>query len=143
MKIYIRQISEEDAPAIVDLSHQLGYELLPQQALNNCKAILENKDHDAFVAVHENTVIGWIGVTHAIMLESQPFCEIHGLVVDEKFRNAGVGKMLINKAKQWGKEKGNRTLKLRCNIKRTETHLFYQHLGFKEVKQQKVFEIMI
>ena len=66
-----------------------------------------------------------------------PHCEINGLVIDEKYRGKGVGKLLIEKVKQWAKEKGNDTLSLHCNVKRTGAHLFYEHLGFKEIKQQK------
>jgi len=143
MQIYIRQISPTDAEAVTNLSHQLGYPLPVDQILQNISAILATRDHDVYVAVHDDRIIGWIGVCHTIMLESQPYCEINGLVVDEEWRGKGVGKLLIEKAKQWGKERGNDKLKLRCNVIRTETHLFYQHLGFKEVKQQKNFEIDI
>jgi GNAT superfamily N-acetyltransferase len=136
MEIFIRRISKEDTAAITALSHQLGYPLSVDQTLQNINAVIENKDHDAFVAVHENNVIGWIGVAQAIQIEMLPYCEIRGLVVDNKYRKLGVGKMLIEKAKQWAKEKGNDKLRLRCNVKRTEAHLFYQHLGFKETKQQ-------
>jgi GNAT superfamily N-acetyltransferase len=104
---------------------------------------MKNKDHDAFVAVHENNVIGWIGVARAIQIEMLSYCEIRGLVVDDKYRKLGVGKTLIENAKQWAKEKGNNKLRLRCNVIRTEAHLFYQHLGFKEIKEQKVFEMEI
>ena len=128
-------MSESDASAITILSQQLGYPLSEKQILQNIKAVLENADHDAFVAVHENKIAGWIGITQAIMVEVPPYCEINGLVVDENYRGNGVGKLLIEKAKQWGKEKGNDKLKLRCNVKRMETHLFYQHLGFIETKQ--------
>jgi GNAT superfamily N-acetyltransferase len=143
MKISIRQISIDDATAIVGLSHQLGYPITVSETTKNISAILANKDHDAFVAVHESKPVGWIGVFYAIQLESPPWCEIRGLVVDEQYRGKGIGKMLIEKAKQWGKEKGNSKLRLRCNVKRKETHLFYQHLGFDEMKEQKVFEINI
>jgi GNAT superfamily N-acetyltransferase len=143
MEIFIRQIIIDDATAITRLSHQLGYTITVSETSQNISAILENKDHDAFVAVHENQPIGWIGVFYAIQLESPPWCEIRGLVVDEQHRGKGIGKMLIEKAKHWGKEKGNNKLRLRCNVKRKETHLFYQHLGFNEMKEQKVFEIKI
>jgi GNAT superfamily N-acetyltransferase len=143
MEIFIRRISQEDAAAITTLTHQLGYNLPPEEILQNIHAVMKNNDHDAFVAVHENKVIGWIGMAHAIQIESPPFCEIRGLVVDDQYRNEGIGKMLVEKAKEWGKEKGNDKLRLRCNVKRTETHLFYQHLGFTETKEQKVFEIKI
>jgi len=136
-------MSEEDAPAINALSQQLGYPLSPEQTLQNMNAVIENKDHDAFVAIYENKVIGWIGLAYSIQIEMPPYCEIRGLVVDDHYRNHGVGKMLIEKAKQWAKEKGNDKLRLRCNVTRTEVHLFYRHLGFKEAKQQKVFEMGI
>jgi GNAT superfamily N-acetyltransferase len=143
MQISIRQIDLSDAEAVTNLSHQLGYPLPVEQILHNIKAILATNDHDVFVAVHDDRVIGWIGVCQAILLESLPYCEINGLVIDEKYRGKGIGKLLIEKAKQWAKEKGNTKLKLRCNVKRTETHLFYQHLGFKDVKKQTNFEIDI
>jgi|SRR6266496_5844754 len=143
MEVFIRQISKEDAPAICTLCFQLGYVLSIEQILKNIKAVLENKFHDAFVAVHQDKIIGWIGVARALQIESPSFCEVRGLVVDEQYRKQGIGKMLIEKAKQWGQEKGNTKLRLRCNTKRNEAHLFYQHLGFNEIKQQKVFEMKI
>ncbi|HKB44037.1 MAG TPA: GNAT family N-acetyltransferase [Chitinophagaceae bacterium] len=143
MEISIRRISKEDAIAITTLSHQLGYTLPVEQTLQNINAVIENKDHDAFVAIHGKNIIGWIGVARSIQIEMLPYCEIRGLVVDDKFRKHGIGKMLIEKAKQWAKEKGNKKLRLRCNVIRTEAHLFYQHPGFKEIKQQKAFEMEI
>src|SRR5436190_13596838 len=45
---------------------------------------ISNKDHDAFVAVHNDEVIGWIGLTYSFSLESPPHCEIRGLVVRDR-----------------------------------------------------------
>ena len=143
MEIEIRQIKPQDSAAITKLSSQLGYPLSELQIAKNIQVVLSNKDHDAFVAVHENQVVGWIGVAHTIMIEMTPYCEINGLVINEKYRGKGIGKLLIERAKQWGKEKGNTTIRLRCNVKRKETHLFYQHLGFIETKEQKNFELNI
>jgi len=143
MEIFTRRMTPGDTLAIVDLTRQLGYPLASEQILQNIVAVMSNKDHDAFVAIHGDKVIGWVGVAYSIQIEAVPYCEIRGLVVDDAYRSKGIGKLLVEMAKQWGKEKGNDKLRLRCNIKRTETHLFYQRLGFKEAKQQKVFEIEI
>ena len=143
MEIVVRKISKEDVAAVTALNHQLGYPLSIDQTLQNINAVIENKDHDAFVAADKINVIGWIGVARAIQIETLPYCEIRGLVVDDRYRKLGIGKMLIEKAKQWAKEKGDDKLRLRCNVIRSEAHLFYQHLGFKEIKQQKVFEMEI
>lgn len=143
MEILLRQVGHQDAEAVRFLSHQLGYPLPFEQILQNITAIMASNDHNAFVAVHADKVIGWIGVAQAIMIESLPYCEINGLVIDKDYRGRGIGKILIEKAKQWAREKGNDTLRLRCNVKRKEAHLFYYRLGFKETKEQKVLEIRI
>ena len=143
MEITIREVQPGDAIAINALSKQLGYPLTEEQTLQNINRVLASKDHTAFAAVYENKIAGWIGLAQTIMIEVLPYCEINGLVVDETYRGKGVGKQLIEKAKQWAKEKGNNKLKLHCNIIRTEAHKFYGHLGFTETKQQKNFELDI
>jgi len=143
MEILIRDISEQDAEVVNALSTQLGYAMPIEQTLANIKSVLGTKGHGAFVAVHEHKIIGWIGVAEALQIESAPFCEIRGLIVDENYRGHGVGKLLVDKVKQWSKATGNKTLRLRTNMIRKEAHLFYRNLGFKEIKEQKVFEMKI
>ena len=143
MKISIREMNANDAIGVNALSKQLGYPLSIEQTLQNINEVLESKDHTAFVAEYENKIVGWIGASQAIMIEVMPHCEINGLVIDQDHRGMGIGKLLIDKVKQWAREKNNSKIGLRCNVKRTEAHLFYQHLGFTEIKQQKNFVISI
>jgi GNAT superfamily N-acetyltransferase len=143
MKIIVREMDVKDAEAVNALSKQLGYPLSVGQTLQNIREVLQSKDHTAFVAEYENKIMGWIGAAQAIMIEVMPHCEINGLVIDEHHRGIGIGKLLIDKVKHWAKEKGNNKIGLHCNVKRTEAHLFYQHLGFTELKQQKNFVINI
>jgi GNAT superfamily N-acetyltransferase len=143
MEVFVRSIIEQDAESVNALSAQLGYVMPIGQTLANIKSVLATRGHTAFVAIHENKIIGWIGVAEALQIESAPFCEIRGLVVDENYRGYGVGKLLIERVRQWAKETGNNTLRLRTNMIRMEAHLFYRHVGFKEVKEQKVFEMKI
>jgi len=143
MKITIREMTVNDAKTVNTLSKQLGYPLSIEQTLQNINAVLQSKDHTAFVAEYGSEVVGWIGASQAIMIEVMPHCEINGLVIDQDHRGMGIGKLLIDKIKQWAKEKNNNKIGLRCNIKRTEAHMFYEHLGFVEIKQQKNFVINI
>ena len=143
MKIEIRQMKADDAEAVNLLSQQLGYSLSIQQTLQNINAVLKSIDHTAFVAVAENEIVGWVGAARSVMIEVMPHCEINGLVIDENCRGKGIGKLLIENVKHWAKEKGNDKLSLHCNVKRIDAHLFYEHLGFKEIKQQKNYVINI
>jgi GNAT superfamily N-acetyltransferase len=143
MEITAREIILTDSTAVTALTNQLGYLLSEEEVRRNMELVINSTAHSAFVAVHDQRVVGWIGVSQAIMIEFNPFCEINGLVVDEAFRGKGVGKILIEQAKQWTRTKENLTLRVRCNVKRKEAHLFYQKLGFKESKEQKVFDLEV
>ena len=143
MKISIREMTANDAKAVNALSKQLGYPLSIEQTLQNIYAVLQSKDHTAFVAEYDSEIVGWVGASQSIMIEVMPHCEINGLVIDQDHRGMGIGKLLIDKVKQWAMEKNNTRIGLHCNVKRTEAHLFYEHLGFTEIKQQKNFVMNI
>ena len=141
MQTVVREMLIKDAKAVNLLSAQLGYPLSPEQSLQNIEAVLKSKKHIAFVAVHEKKIVGWIGAAQAIMIEVEPHCEINGLVIDERYRGKGIGKLLIDKVKHWARGNGNNLLSLHCNVTRTAAHLFYEHIGFKAMKEQKYFTI--
>jgi GNAT superfamily N-acetyltransferase len=143
MNLEIRVINIQDAPAINRLSDQLGYPLSIEQTLQNLEAIIDSSEHAAFAAINNGELVGWIGVARIIMIEMMPYCEINGLVVDETFHGNGIGKLLIEEAKQWARLKRNDKLRLRCNVVRKDAHQFYSHLGFVATKQQTNFEIDI
>jgi GNAT superfamily N-acetyltransferase len=143
MKIIIREMIEADAKGVNILSAQLGYPLSSEQILQNINAVLQSKDHTAFVAEHENEIVGWIGASQAIMIEVMPHCEINGLVIDKDHQGKGIGKLLVDRVKQWAKEKNYTRVGLHCNVKRTATHLFYERLGFTALKLQTNFVINI
>jgi GNAT superfamily N-acetyltransferase len=143
MSFFVRELAAGDAPAITRLSNQLGYGINLAETVENIKAIAENKTDRLFVAVDDTKVIGWIHIFHTTRLESGSFCEIGGLVVDDKYQKKGVGKMLIEKAASCCLDMGNQKLKVRCNTKRSAAHLFYSKFGFNENKEQKVFELQL
>lgn len=141
MEIQIKPITPEQAGDVQRLSEQLGYSLSFNEIENNIKEVLSNNDHAAFVAMMDGKVAGWVHAFKAVYLESNPFAEIGGLVVDENYRGKGIGKKLIERIKKWTLEKGVIQLRVRSNIKRKDAHRFYINNGFAEIKEQKVFQI--
>ncbi len=138
----IRKAVSEDAPHISDLLHQLGYPVSPDQVRLRMQSLLPDKDKTIRVAESETgTIIGCVQVTMGTRLAEGRYAEITALVVDERWRGQGVGKRLLEAAQEWLKEPGRpSTLRVRCNVRRTEAHRFYENCGFREVKSQKVFD---
>ena len=143
MELVIRNAEPNDSAYITDLSRQLGYETDEIRMKNRLEVILANTDNCVFVAVENNDIIGWIHAFYSLQVESDFFVEIGGLVIDEKHRRKGIGELLINHISPWAKSKGCTKIRVRCNTKRKESHLFYHGIGFTETKEQKIFDKQI
>jgi predicted N-acetyltransferase YhbS len=139
--IEIRKMGLGDSDAITQLTEQLGYPSNGSKILKRIKLLLASSGNCAFVAVIDHQVVGWIHAFHTVRIESDPFVEIAGLVVDIDHRNKQIGKNLIKEVQDWGKNFDIQTIKVRCNIIREDSHLFYQKAGFSLSKTQKIFEM--
>ena len=143
MEIQLIKMTIEHTNDVRRLSEQLGYPLSVAQIEKNITEIIASENHAAFVAFYNQKNVGWIHAFRAMLMESKPFIEIGGLVVDEKFRNNGIGKKLVEKIKIWALEKAINEVRVRSNVLRAEAHKFYLNNGFTEMKQQKVFQILL
>ncbi|GAA4212377.1 GNAT family N-acetyltransferase [Pedobacter jeongneungensis] len=139
--VEFRAITEKDAESVAGLSTQLGYQSNIEQTLLRIRQISNNNENCGYVALHNSKVVGWIHGFYTLRIESDPFVEIGGLVVDAEYRNLKIGKQLIDRVKLWAKQQQVKKLKVRCNTKRTESHQFYERIGFTENKRQIAFEM--
>jgi GNAT superfamily N-acetyltransferase len=143
MEIQIRRMQIEDAPDVQRLSQQLGYPLDLSVIENNIRELTNDATDSLFIAAAEETIVGWIHGFKAVRIESTPFVEIGGLIVDENFRGKGVGKKLVERLKQWCCDRNIADIRVRSNVKRSEAHKFYIAAGFTEIKEQKIFQTIL
>lgn len=141
--IQLNTVNENQAVEIHALSNQLGYANDKELLFNRLKQIVSLRDHAVFVAQLDEKIVGWLHCLICLRVESPLFVEVTGLVVDENVRGQQIGKKLIEASKHWSGRQDISIMRIRCNIVRTESHQFYQALGFISNKQQKVFEISL
>ena len=140
MEMMIRKIIPADAAAIAALSRQLGYHATEMETAERISQIENNSEHFIRLVEISTHAVGWIHAFVSLHLESAPFAEIAGLVVDEKSRNKGIGQKLIDEVEKWAVEKKLNQLRVRSNIIRKETHQFYLNRGFQLTKEQIIFD---
>lgn len=140
MQIAFREMEDTDAEALTRLSLQFGYTVSVAEMQLRIKQVLGRQDHCGVVACADEQIVGWIHGFYTFRLESEPFVEIGGLVVDEGFRRQGIGQQLIERVKVWAADQSVKKVRVRCNTKRLDTHKFYLQAGFTESKEQKVFD---
>lgn len=139
--VTIRKAKTEDAGEIARLSVQLGYPATTEQVHQRISRTANSQQDQVFVAVSEDDkVVGWIHVLVTMRLESEPFAEIGGIVVDADHRNQGIGKSLLRRTEHWATEKDLGRLRVRSRTSRDEAHRFFCGFGFKQLKIQHIFD---
>jgi len=136
----IREITTQDAASAAQLSAEFGYPNSLETITQRIAALQNRTDHIVFVACIADKAIGWIDVGIVHHFQSEPYGEIGGFVVSEKYRSTGVGKQLIARAEHWMHERGLSRSLVRSQIKREAAHRFYLREGYAQVKTSAVFE---
>jgi GNAT superfamily N-acetyltransferase len=136
----IRKARETDCPAIASLTVQLGYPSSTEDVCKRLKHILASEGDVVFLAHSpDKRVTGWIHAYLTTILETDPYAEIGGLVVDESMRNQGVGTALVKEVERWTIEQDVGLVRVRSNIIREKAHTFYRKRGYERTKTQHVY----
>jgi len=140
--VTIRSATVADAVRIAELSGVLGYPITTETAAARLEHLLGCSEH--LVLVAEITgVVGWVHASEQCLLELGLRCEIMGLVVAANQRAKGIGRQLVGRAERWAAERGAEQLSVRSNITRSESHPFYERLGYLRTKTQHVYRKQI
>ncbi len=138
MAIDYRPAESGDREVISELLKQLGYEVTPQQVIQRLQAIRQRQG-EVIVASDGRRVIGCINAISDLRLAAGEVGELVSLVVDTEYRGQGIGKALVAEAIKVLKNNGCNRVRVRANILRADAHRFYNSLGFRENKSQKIF----
>jgi ribosomal protein S18 acetylase RimI-like enzyme len=134
--VEVRAMLPDDLRFVCDLNLQLGYSGTLEQIGARFESVGGRAGHGVFVALLDQRLVGWVHVRSEHSLESEPYAEITGLVVDQSERRCGVGRALVERACKWARKGRYASLRVRSNIERHEAHQFYPRLGFHVVKTQ-------
>jgi len=135
----IRKAVLDDAAAIAALTTELGYVADTPAVTDRLRRLSDRVDDVVFVAEEDGVIAGWIQAHTCVVLESGFRMEIVGLIVSDRFRRRGVGKLLVREVESWGREVGALVFSVRSNVLRVESHAFYPALGYEKTKTQAVY----
>lgn len=138
--LVLRAMTPADVPMVAGLSGQLGYPASPDQVARRFERILPKQDHVLVIAEDlGRAVLGWVHAYAVLSLESEPYAEIGGLVVDHRHRRRGIGRALVAEVERWARGQGLNRMRVRSNVTREEAHRFYPGIGFDLLKTQRAY----
>jgi GNAT superfamily N-acetyltransferase len=130
----------EDAAGLAELSTQLGYRSTKEQVSARLR-LLDDPERELLVAeAPGGAIAGFIDVHVQRVVESEPYGEVGGLVVRDDHRGSGLGRALLDAAAAWSRKRGLERLWIRANLARVGPHEFYEAVGCRTVKDQRVYE---
>lgn len=139
-RLTIRTALLTDAPDLAMLSGVLGYPVGDETLALRLANLLKRSEDIVLVAeVAPDHVVGWLHGAEQELLESGRRCEIVGLVVDAAYRGQGVGRQLVAAVEEWAARRGLEQIVVRSNVVRTESHPFYERLGYVRTKTQHAY----
>ncbi len=130
---------EKDIPRILELYRQLSFEPEKYRAapLNDCLKVFRKMSQypgfELLVAEDNGQVVGTtaLAILPGFAHGTSPFAVVEYVVVDEKFRSKGIGKLLMESVKSLAKEAGCYKIMLTSDLKRVRAHKFYKSIGFE------------
>jgi ribosomal protein S18 acetylase RimI-like enzyme len=136
----IRPATVNDAADLAQLSGELGYPVTPEVMRERLRNVFSRSGELVLLAEHSaSEVVGWIHGSQQELLESGSRCEILGLVVKAEHRGSGIGRELVEALERWAIERGLPQISVRSNVLRTESHQFYERLGYARAKTQHAY----
>jgi predicted N-acetyltransferase YhbS len=131
MKISIRLARPDDAAAVADLIHQMGYPVSEAESVRRIQWY-SNPKYLLLVAESEEVVVGYIALhIYDVLHLPAPEGRIISFCVNEKVRGSGVGTVLLHAAEDYFKENGCYKIVLNSNLKRPDTHQYYLNRGYQ------------
>jgi predicted N-acetyltransferase YhbS len=127
----IRKAKAGDASSISSLFSQLGYPASAQEMAGRIRTVSSKQEYLVFVAESGSEIVGLICAYIGYSLEfTGKYGRLTALVVDEKWRGRGIGKLLMEKVESSLAKQGASLVVLTSSSYRKESHEFYRHIGY-------------
>lgn len=139
MEVSIQAANTEHLKGIHELALEWGYPASELETLQWLKELMKSSNHQVFVAVSDDSVLGWSVVEKRISLGQGFIAEITGLVVGSSYRRSGIGQLLVNAVEGWSRSLGLSRVLVSSNVRRFESHKFYPSIGFELAKTTHVY----
>ena len=136
MNILIQEVDKKHFPEWCQMRDGLFTGLDDNFHQQEMSLIFDAKDRTCFMAYNNNNEpIGFIELSLRNLVDgclSSPVGYIEGIYLQPKYRNAGMGRQLVNWAETWFKKKGCVEMATDAELDNLDSQKFHEGIGFQE-----------
>jgi GNAT superfamily N-acetyltransferase len=128
--IILRSASDRDARIIASHLGELGYPTDPSVIPDRLRGIRKEGGEILLASDSAGIELGLMSLAkHSVLHGPGPVAYITALVTSESARRRGVGRRLVEAAKQWAAEQGCSRITVTSAERRADAHAFYPSCG--------------
>ena len=135
----IRRAKEVDCTSVAKLALLLWPDHTLEEFEDSFRQLIQSESAVVFLAYKEDRAIGFaqcqLRNDYVEGTSTSPVGYLEGLFVQEEFRNAGYGRLLVAHCEQWAKEKGCIEFASDCEFDNKESYAVHLKLGFSEANR--------
>ena len=134
---------ESELLSLLELYKQLNSDdIISETTAKNIWKNIEKQDIKYFIAKENGKIIAscYICIIPNLTRDGKSIGFIENVITDIKYRKKGIGKTIMENAIKYAKEKNCYKVLLQSGNKRSDTHPFYESIGF-DGKSKKAFEL--
>jgi len=128
--MHVRRLRPSDVDIATELLRQLGYHVPANELAGRIAQLSTAEGHYAAVAHDGQKIYGLMHVYERPSLEKPRAAVVQSLVVEERARKTGAGKLLMGAAETWARERGLNHVVLHTRIDRDDARAFYERVGY-------------
>lgn len=127
----IREAKASDAARIAELVRLLEHDI-DEKAVAKTLGKLKKAGELPLVATFDKQVVGLCGLHRMVAIHRPaPVGRINIIVVAEEAQRRGIGRMLVEAAEAWCRERGCQLVEVTSNDRLAKAHAFYRHMGYE------------
>ena len=130
----IRKVTLNDIDSVFELLNQLYKNKIRYEIFSEIyKSKLEDNNSYYIVAVEDDKIVGvLISEIQVKIHRAKKQCFVDDLIVDENYRNRGIGRQLLQNAVDYAKDQDCEVIELTSYRDNVNAHRFYENNGFKK-----------
>ena len=96
-----------------------------------CEKMQPDDRYHIFVAEKGREIVGFVSTVESLAINlANGYIKVNALAVLSDYRHCGIGKMLMERVEKLANDRNISLIGLASGFQRTDTHEFYEHLGY-------------
>lgn len=131
MNITIQPIQADDILTVIPLIRKINHKTPLDLLESRMKEMIALPQYECIGMYDEDKLIGISGLWYSTRHYIGNTVEADHVVIDEKYRNQGLGQKLFDWLHDYTKSKGCDSIELNTYVENRKSHKFYYNLGYE------------